>query len=172
MNLSLYFINVISKNDLLIAVMCFFYHFDKIWTFICLIFIVLFYCRVTISPDHSPISILKKNSSGDEHYDSSTLPCPQSEPLKRKTYEINPSRQSRDTPTSGGTLQRYYGNWVKSSDSEFANSESTNENHSSSSVSSNPQTRKHMLLQTLQELKQSLQDQSAVLKKSCLQQPL
>ncbi|XP_058792475.1 serine-rich adhesin for platelets isoform X3 [Phymastichus coffea] len=87
--------------------------------------------------------------------------CPQSEPLRRKVYD------ARDD-SSRLLLQRQAASntWLRNSDSDCAHDQSQMQSYSAASSCS--QLRKQMLLETLQSLKQSLEDQSAALKLNCL----
>ncbi|XP_011499287.1 PREDICTED: uncharacterized protein LOC105363317 [Ceratosolen solmsi marchali] len=118
------------------------------------------------SIDVKPAAILL--STGCTNESTSGYSCPQSEPVKRKVYESQNG--------SGRMLQRQAAPWLRNSDGDCANEQQQQQQHqqhqsqlqSSSATSSYSQLRKHMLIETLQGLKQSLEDQSAALKMNCL----
>ncbi|XP_014204013.1 putative uncharacterized protein DDB_G0277255 [Copidosoma floridanum] len=89
--------------------------------------------------------------------------CPQSEPVKRKVYEANPAEP-------GALAHRQAAaSWLRNSDTDCtADQQQQLQLQSASAASSYAQLKKHVLIETLQGLKQSLEDQSAALKFSCL----
>ncbi|KAJ8688648.1 hypothetical protein QAD02_024443 [Eretmocerus hayati] len=89
--------------------------------------------------------------------------CPQSEPLRRKVYE---GQRHFCHPVSITTYE------LSNSDDDFTNDQ--HDQHCqqvASGTASESQLRKRVIIETLQGLKQSLQNQSAALERGCLQPP-